>query len=54
MDHENGATQVSKGVDEVFENHNPVECDEELEKSEGDALGKPRYVFHNMLYNQIA
>lgn len=44
MDRENGANQVSKGVDEVFENNHPiVESDTELEKSEGDALGKPGY-----------
>lgn len=49
MDRENGATDVSKGVDEVFENnHHVVDCDTKVERSEGDALGKPGYnhMFH--------
>lgn len=49
MDHENGATEDSTGVDEVFQNHVPTfETDMGLETSEGDALGKPGY--YNMLF----
>lgn len=43
MEHENGGGQVTQGVDEVFQNHKLSECDLELERSEGDALGKPGY-----------
>lgn len=44
MEHGNGTSEISEGVDEVFQNHKPdVETDMGPETSEGDALGKPGY-----------
>lgn len=57
MDYGNGATNLTDGVDEVFQNNKPtVECDVGLETSEGDALGKPGYysIFFRIIWYHIS